>query len=136
MSKEQIERGHLPTCFLLDAARDYASARCLLLSGLPGGFPLAAQASEKLLKGYLLMLDPDFPLRRLSHELSKLLSKADKLSPRLNLSRIAGVAQKFEKYYYTRYPDNPDWPQPMDTSELAELDEFTMVLNQNLTYWS
>ncbi len=134
MSREQVERQYLPTRFLLDAAMDYASARCLLLNGLPGGFPLAARASDKLLKGYLLHLDQDFPTRRFSHKLSKLLFEADNSSPSLNISCFSSFAQKFEKYYYASYADDPHWPQSMDTRELAELDEFTMVLNENLAY--
>jgi hypothetical protein len=46
------------TLWLYRAVEDYASARCLLLHGLQGGFVLAQQAVEKLLKTYLTVAHP------------------------------------------------------------------------------
>jgi hypothetical protein len=48
-----------PTLWLYHAVQDYASARCLLLNELSGGFVLAQQAIEKLLKAYLTVAYPD-----------------------------------------------------------------------------
>lgn len=48
-----------PTLWLYYAVQDYASARCLLLNGLSGGYILAQQAIEKLLKAYLTVAYPN-----------------------------------------------------------------------------
>ena len=121
------------TLLLLTAAHDYASARCLLLNGLFGGLVFGAQAIEKLLKAYILFIDPGREVKKaFSHSLTKLLQEADSLSPQLGLSKYGPLVQKFSGHYATRYPDDPAASKSMTTADLFELDEFVIFLNENL----
>src|ERR1700722_14109372 len=96
------------TLLLLTATKDYAAARCLLQNGLLTGLVMGAQAIEKFLKAYLLFHDPRRKVRKLSHSLPELLREAGALLPNLSLMNFAPVAEKFDRHYATRYPDNPD----------------------------
>src|ERR1039458_4616535 len=70
------------TLLLLSAAHDYASARCLLLNGLFGGLVFGAQTIEKLLKAYILFIDPGREVKKaFSHSLTKLLQETESLYP-------------------------------------------------------
>lgn len=122
------------TLMLNAATYDYGSARCLLINGLPGGFPLGAQACEKFLKGFLLLLkESPGDVRRAGHDLKGLLKRAGTLSPGPQLSSSEPLMDRFATYYNSRYPDNPDRPQVMSTTELSEFDEFIMNLNDHLS---
>jgi HEPN domain-containing protein len=116
------------------AAHDYASARCLLLNGLvPGGLAAGAQAIEKFLKAYILLQNPERHLGGLRHHrLAALLSEADQLSPKLQLSKYTPQMDRFEKYYLSRYPDNEVVLAGMSSAEIVPLDEFTIHLNENM----
>jgi hypothetical protein len=121
------------TLLLLAAAHDYASARCLLLNGLFGGLVFGAQAIEKLLKAYILFIDPSREVKKaFSHSLAKLLQEAASLYPRLDFSEYTPLVQKFAGHYATRYPDDPAASKSMTTADLFELDEFVIVLNESL----
>lgn len=121
------------TLLLLTAAHGYASARCLLLNGLCGGLVLGAQAIEKLLKAYLLFIDPKREVKRaFSHSLMKLLEEAASLCPQLDSLKYGPLVQKFAGHYATRYPDDSAASKSMSTADLCELDEFVIFLNENL----
>jgi hypothetical protein len=123
---------HRATLILLTAAHDYAAARCLLLNNLFGGLVFGAQTIEKLLKAYLLFGDPARNVKAFGHSLPKLLGQADALFPQVQLSRYAPTAQKFGSHYASRYPDDPGGSKSMSTGDLIELDEFVVLLNENL----
>lgn len=58
--------------FFKQSAEDYAAARCCLLNGLFPGFVMAEQAVEKLIKGFILFMDPGFkPKKGKGHEPSE-----------------------------------------------------------------
>jgi hypothetical protein len=119
--------------FLLAAAQDYAATRCLLLNCLVSGFAMGAQTCEKFLKAYLLLKKPELAVRRFRHSLTELSTRVDELSPALELWRFSALTERFQKYYNVRYPDSPEErPKIMNTVELFELDEFIMILNDNL----
>lgn len=117
---------------LLTAAHDYASARCLLLNGLFGGLVFGAQTIEKLLKAYILFIDPSRDVKAFRHLLTKLLQAAASLYPQLDFSKYAPLVQRFSGHYATRYPDDPAASKSMTTADLFELDEFVIFLNENL----
>jgi hypothetical protein len=121
------------TLLLLAAAHDYASARCLLLNGLFGGLVFGAQAIEKLLKAYILFIDPNREVKKaFSHSLPRLLQEADSLYPHSGFSKYASLVQKFAGHYAARYPDDPAASKLMTTADLFELDESVIFLNENL----
>jgi HEPN domain-containing protein len=114
------------------ATRDYAAARCLLNNLLLTGLMLGAQAIEKFLKAYLLFNDPKRDVKRLSHDLPKLLGEVEARYPGLRLSQYAPLITRFSRYYDARYPDNPNVPASMTSAELAELDQLIVLLNENM----
>jgi hypothetical protein len=120
------------TVLLNYAARDYAAARCLLLNMHFPGLALGAETIEKYLKAYILIHDPTINVRQLNHNLGKLLQRADKCFPTLNLLSYANLIERFRGHYQTRYPDNPDASPSMTTADLLELDEMVIFLNENL----
>ena len=130
---EYCRKNSRATSLLLTAAHDYASARCLLLNGLFGGLVFGAQAIEKLLKAYILFIDPSREVKNaFSHSLTKLLKEAASLCPQLDFSKYTPLVQKFAGHYATRYPDDPAGSKSMTTADLFELDEFVIFLNENL----
>ncbi len=120
------------TRLLSVAAHDYAAARCLLINRMFEGLVLGAQAIEKVLKSYLLLSDPQMPVRKLNHSLPKLLLKIAPLHPELALERFTALVAKFYRHYQTRYPDNPDASTSRTTADLRELDEIIVFLNEHL----
>jgi hypothetical protein len=42
------------------------------------------------------------------------------------------AAEKFNRHYLARYPDNPDASTTMTTADMFELDELDVPLNENL----
>lgn len=138
-----IERGLSPACGDRDArsntyriARE--CARCersnsRLLNGLvSGGLAMGAQTIEKFLKAFILLKNPGEAVRKLQHSLTDLLTAADQLSPALGLSKYAALTDRFECYYRSRYPDNPNPPTAMYSAEIVELDEFIIFINDNM----
>ena len=121
------------TTLLNTAAHDYAAARWLLLNGLvSGGLAMGAQTIEKFLKAFILLKNPGEAVRKLQHSLTDLLTAADQLSPALGLSKYAALTDRFECYYRSRYPDNPNPPTAMYSAEIVELDEFIIFINDNM----
>ena len=114
------------TLLLRTATSDYAGTRCLMINGLWAGFSLGAQSIEKYLKATLLLADPSIKVRKLSHNLVELLTESEYRVSEIAKLGLQPVAQRFERYYQTRYPDNPNQPQGMDTIELHELDRFVI----------
>jgi hypothetical protein len=95
-----------------------------------GGY---GQAIEKLLKAYILFIDPSREVKKaFSHSLTKLLQEAASLYPQLGFLKYAPLVQKFAGHYATRYPDDPAASKSMPTADLFELDEFVIFLNENL----
>jgi hypothetical protein len=107
------------THFLLTAAHDYASARCLLLNGLvSGGLGAGAQAIEKFLKAYILLKNPAHKVDELRHRLTTILKTVDRLSPSLGLSKFTALTDRFGRHYQSRYPDNADASTSMSSEEI------------------
>jgi hypothetical protein len=121
------------TRLLYTAAQDYASARCLLLNHLlAAGLTMGAQAIEKFLKAYVLLKSPSTDVKAMSHNLQKLLTKADDLSLGLGFSKYPSLMDRFGRHYNNRYPDNAISRDSMSSEELFELDEFVMFINENM----
>lgn len=134
---DKVARKYLAATKLLDVAtEDYAAARCLSCNLLPAALVSGAQAMEKYLKALILLCDPGRDVRHLSHALPRLIAEANQLTPSLSLLRWKSLAQNFQTYCATRYPDNP-WPESgihigMTTPDMLSLDEFVVFLNENL----
>jgi len=125
---------HAAASLLLNVATyDYAAARCLLQNHLVTvGLTQGAQAIDKFLKAYLLLKNPERNVKRLSHELSKLLSEVALIFPDLPLSPYTTLVERFGQHYATRYPDNADASTSRTSAEIAQLDQFIVFLNENL----
>src|SRR5688572_6077528 len=61
------------------ATEDYVAARCCILNGLFSGFPLGAQAVEKMLKAFILYKAPATKVRDMSHYIDVLAKEAGRL---------------------------------------------------------
>src|ERR1035441_2141741 len=120
------------TLLLMVATNDYAAARCRAENMLSRSLVMGAQALEKYLKAYLVMVNPSRNVRKLSHDITKLLQEVDGLAPNLSLSRFMPLAQKFNGHYRTRYPDDPRASTNMTTADIIELDELILCINENL----
>lgn len=114
------------------ATNDYAAARCLASNLLMHSLIMGAQAAEKYLKAYLLIVDPARQVRSMSHSLSKLLHEVDLVAPAIGFNRFQPLLERFERHYRIRYPDDPSGSTTMTTADIAELDGFVIELNENL----
>ena len=130
--KEYADKNNDATRLLDSAAKDYSAARCLLLNGHFPGLQIGAQAIEKTLKAILLFQEPRLEVRKLSHDLNKLLTEADRQFPKLGLLRFKPTTKRFRGHFQSRYPDNSDGIQTRGTGELVQLDELIIYLNENL----
>jgi len=129
----QFSRSHASaTRLLYVATQDYSAARCLALNLLIPSLVMGAQAAEKFLKSYLLLVNPSRNVRGLNHSLSRLLDEVDSHAPSLGFSRYRPLLERFERHYGTRYPDNANASTSMTTADIRELDEFIILLNENL----
>lgn len=120
------------TTLMKVAAHDYAAARCVLLNGMFEGLVLGAQAIEKTLKAYLILDDPQRPVKKLQHSLPQLLAEADSIFPHLELKRFTPMAESFRRHYQARYPDNADASANKSTVEIRALDELMIFLSENI----
>lgn len=105
--------------FFFIAAEDYVGARCLILNALASGFPLAAQAIEKLLKAALCM-DGIKPSR--SHSTAHLLAELAKSSARYRLDEYRDLCGRLDEYYRRRYHDNSRENYGATSEDLAHID--------------
>lgn len=123
--------------WLHHAVKDYASARCLLLHGLSGGFVLAQQALEKLLKAYLTTAHPGHDLfiggkRALaapvlnvspSHDLVAHLNLAEKSFPALTLDQDQReLITNLSYCFHSKYPDTETPLKSTTTAWFQEVD--------------
>lgn len=123
--------------WLHHAIQDYASARCLLLHGLFGGFVLAQQALEKLLKAYLAIAHPGHDQfiggkRALaervldvspSHDLVAHLNLAERYFPQLALNQgQRELITNLSYCFHSKYPDTETPLKSKTTAWLHELD--------------
>jgi hypothetical protein len=125
------------TLWLHHAVEDYASARCLLLHGLSGGFILAQQALEKLLKAFLTIAHPGHtqfvggrrPLATAelevspSHDLVAHLRLAEQRFPSLALApQQLELITNLSYCFHSKYPDAETPLKSKTTAWLLELD--------------
>jgi hypothetical protein len=138
----------MPGGWVQKAFFDYASARCLLLHGLPGGFILAQQAVEKLLKAYLKIAYPDrntFVGKRGlipgeigvcdSHDLVAHARLVDSYFLELHLNLLREYYWLFELLSYLfdgKYPDSKTPTSPSDTRWLSDFDKLAVHLSFHL----
>lgn len=90
------------------ASEDYIAARCCFYNTLlEQSYVLACQAIEKVLKAFLLCLNPSENIRKYNnHKLIPLMNKIEKLGG-YNLEKHSKIASKlWETYEMFRYPDN------------------------------
>jgi HEPN domain-containing protein len=126
--------------FAKKASDDYLLARFGLLNALWSGFEMATQATEKLIKSYLLFAD--LSLKGSAEEVRKAVSKESKSFGRtyelghdveacLSLASRAGLSvskdlkdriKRINEYYALRYPDNGG-PTSLGTNEVNDVDE-------------
>jgi HEPN domain-containing protein len=118
---------------LLRAARDYASARCLIVNGLPAGLVIGAESVEKFLKALILLENPDCNVRRFGHRIPDLLVEASRISIDLDDPKLHESARQLVQYFQSRYPDNPNQPSSMSTDKLADLDHFVVSIVNSLS---
>ncbi|MBA3693789.1 MAG: hypothetical protein H0W77_10185 [Acidobacteria bacterium] len=114
------------------ATIDYAGCRCCLINGLLVGLVLGAQAVEKFLKAYILLLDPAKRMKDFSHKIADLAHNAEALDSGLDITEFYPLIDRLQTYYQTRYPDNPNQPNDMTTAELIEIDKLVIYLNEHL----
>lgn len=136
MTKEAVEtfarQNKLAMQFLMVATDEYAAARCCLFNGLLSGLVLGAQAVEKYLKAFILFRDSTKNVRKLSHKISSLANQASSLDSSFSSSQYAQLITKLEQHYNTRYPDNLDASKHMSSSEIDELDQFVIFINEKM----
>jgi len=126
--------------FANKASDDYLLARFGLLNALWSGFEIVTQATEKLLKSYLLFADVSLKgsadeVRKavskeskslgrtyeLGHDVEACLSLADRAG--LSVSKdLEGRIKRINDYYALRYPDNGG-PTSLATHEVNDVDE-------------
>ena len=122
-----------PGLLRMVAAQDYVAARCCLLNGLLSGFVLGAQATEKLLKAYVLALEPATDLKKLYHGNAAIARECNRLDASFDAQRFAALFDKQEQQFKNRYPDNWKGSHSEDTSELADLDDFVMYIEDRVS---
>jgi hypothetical protein len=125
--------------FACKACDDYLLARVGLQTGLWSGFEMTTQATEKLLKAYLLLTDAS--LKGQAHILRRTVSKASTRRGRTRATSHdieaclmlatdhgfiapSGLAARFKRindYYELRYPS--DRNMSLSSSELHDVDE-------------
>ncbi|WP_146191290.1 hypothetical protein [Acidovorax sp. HMWF018] len=127
-----------PTMWLFQATEDYSSSRCLFLSGLSGGFMLAQQALEKLLKAHLTIAHPDHSKFigpqglapkvldvAAGHDLVAHLRLAEKQFPHLALD--PGQLELITNLSYCFHSKYPDVETPLESRTTAWLDEIDRI---------
>ena len=127
--------------FAEKASDDYLLARCGLLNNLWSSFEMATQATEKLLKSYLLFTDLllqgsetncFFAVSSESRTLGRKKEAGHNIEACLSLAEKAGLPlstvlknkiARINAYYNNRYPNKDDnSPQTFSTSELNDFD--------------
>jgi hypothetical protein len=126
--------------FAKKASDDYLLARFGLLNALWSGFEMATQATEKLIKSYLLFADSS--LKGSAEEVRKVVSKESKslgrtyelghdveaclsLASKIGLSVSENLKKRIKRindYYSLRYPDNKGLTL-LGTNEVNDVDE-------------
>jgi hypothetical protein len=127
--------------FATKASHDYLLARWGIQNALWSGFEMATQATEKLLKSYLLFADPSFSgkveeVRKAVSKESRNLGRTQELGHDveacLQLAANAGFLasedlgmriKRINSYYSLRYPDNDESPKSLGTDEINDIDE-------------
>lgn len=134
MTKEDVQtfarQNQLAMRFLLIATDEYAAARCCLSNGLLAGLVTGAQAVEKYLKAFILFQNPAQNVRKENHRISVLAQQASSLSPSFSLTQYTQFIKRLEQHYDGRYPDNPDESKHKSSSEMDELDQLVIFLNE------
>ena len=109
---------------------DYLSARLLLLSGFANtGFPLAAQAFEKLLKLFMVFYEKitnnqeltKRDMKKYSHNLLELLKYLKERAPANFDSTWKDYLKTLQESYYRRYPEG--WKLHSYEVEVSRLDQ-------------
>jgi hypothetical protein len=125
--------------FAVKASDDYLLARCGLLNNLWSSFEMATQATEKLLKSYLLFKDSSLrgsgesvrlAVAKESRTLGRKNEAGHNIKACLSLSRNVGLPittalenrlARIDDYYSLRYP-NDNSTSSLSTSELNDFD--------------
>ena len=118
--------------FLMIATEEYAAARCCLSNGLLAGLVMGAQAVEKYLKAFILLKDPSQNVKKLNHKISTLASEASSYPPSFSLQQHAQFIASLEQHYEARYPDNLNTSKHKISSEIDELDQLVIFLNEQM----
>jgi len=138
MTKKDVQtfarENQLAMEFLMIATDEYAAARCCLSNGLLAGLVLGAQAVEKYLKAFILFQNPTKNVKKLSHKISDLAKQASLLSQSFSLTQYAQLIRRLEQHYEGRYPDNPDASKHKSSSEIDELDQLVIYLNEQMMF--
>ncbi|NUX55906.1 HEPN domain-containing protein [Paraburkholderia youngii] len=115
--------------FFKQSAEDYAAARCCLLNGLFPGFVMAEQAVEKLIKGFILFMDPGFkPKNKKGHDLASLITVLQSHYGHVSLDPHKKTIALLQSSYDGRYPDSGSDRLAHMTSQLHDVDELYIYL--------
>lgn len=115
--------------FFKQSAEDYAAARCCLLNGLFPGFVMAEQAVEKLIKGFILFMNPSFkPKSKKGHDLASLITVLCSHYGHVSLAPYAKIIELLQSSYDGRYPDSGTDLLAHMTSQLRDVDELYIYL--------
>ncbi|NUY01560.1 HEPN domain-containing protein [Paraburkholderia youngii] len=115
--------------FFKQSAEDYAAARCCLLNGLFPGFVMAEQAVEKLIKAFILFMDPGFkPKGKKGHDLARLIEVLHSHYGHISLAPYEKTIELLQSSYDGRYPDSGSDSLAHMTSQLHDVDELYVYL--------
>ncbi|MEM5451526.1 HEPN domain-containing protein [Paraburkholderia guartelaensis] len=115
--------------FFKQSAEDYAAARCCLLNGLFPGFVMAEQAVEKLIKGFILFMDPSFkPKKSKGHDLASLITVLCSYYEHITLAQYERTIELLQSSYDGRYPDSGSASLAHMTSQLHDVDDLYIYL--------
>ena len=136
MTREDVHifarKNQLAMLFLMVATDDYAGARCCISNSLLVGLVLGAQAVEKYLKAFILFKNPLENVKGKRHKISELAKTASTCCPSFSLEKYAEFIKRLEQHYETRYPDNPNASENISSSEIDELDQLVIFINEQM----
>ena len=118
----EFQTHQMASLFLVHAGDDYAAARCLIMNGLAAGFPLGAQALEKIMKALLhFKVSTEVANKERRHRLEKIFDQLKIYYPSVNQVHRK-LCLNFSKHYRWRYPDDEGQSKLMSGDEIRGLD--------------
>ena len=128
-AREFAHKNQYAMLMVHDATQYYIAARCCLLNHLFVGLTLAAEAIERLLKGFIYLETGHKPgiKRKDAHNPFMLKEQLKKVND-CKLDQYDDLLKRLYSYFQDRYYDNPDRSMKKSTGELIEIDELWSML--------